>query len=57
MLTERELHLIQWAIECNGLFDEEVVEIGQPGDVELVKHLLSLRLMRRDGEMLVPVVH
>lgn len=44
-MSEREVEILQWARECDGLSIEEIAIIGQEGDAERVDNLVRLGLL------------
>ena len=49
-LTPRELSVLQWCAEANGLTDDELEVHGECGDGDIVGRLEELGLVRFDGD-------
>ena len=58
MINDRQAFLLQWLHECCGLFDDEVHDLGQPGDREALDDLANKGLISRgDGGFFPGEVH
>ena len=48
MINDRQAFLLQWLFECSGLFDDEVDDLGQPGDRAALEDLATKGVVVRE---------